>query len=99
MAHAIALILPFEPELYRRHGAHAVFVGHPLLDRPDEGAEPQGGGRTGPGPWLRAWISITRNRSWHSSPDRGRRSCADTLAPSSKRRSSCSGVCPASVWW
>ncbi len=38
MAHAIALILPFEPELYRRHGAHAVFVGHPLLDRPDEDA-------------------------------------------------------------
>lgn len=32
MARGIALILPFEPRLYRMHGGHARFVGHPLLD-------------------------------------------------------------------
>ena len=37
-ARRIAVILPFEARLYERHGARAVFVGHPLLDeeaRPD----------------------------------------------------------------
>ena len=29
--HAV-VILPFEPELYRRAGVHCTFVGHPLLD-------------------------------------------------------------------
>ncbi len=33
-ADRIALILPFEAPLYERHGGRAVFVGHPLLDRP-----------------------------------------------------------------
>ncbi|MDE2762600.1 MAG: lipid-A-disaccharide synthase [Gemmatimonadota bacterium] len=32
VADRIAVILPFEARLYRRHGARAVFVGHPLLD-------------------------------------------------------------------
>lgn len=32
IARGIALILPFEPMLYREHGGHARFVGHPLLD-------------------------------------------------------------------
>ena len=32
MARGIALILPFEPCLYRVHGGRARFVGHPLLD-------------------------------------------------------------------
>lgn len=32
IASAIALILPFEPDLYRAHGGRAEFVGHPLLD-------------------------------------------------------------------
>lgn len=32
IARGIALILPFEPRLYRVHGGHARFVGHPLLD-------------------------------------------------------------------
>lgn len=32
MARGIALILPFEPQLYRVHGGRACFVGHPLLD-------------------------------------------------------------------
>ncbi len=32
IARAVALILPFEPELYRAHGGRAEFVGHPLLD-------------------------------------------------------------------
>lgn len=32
IARGIALILPFEPELYRVHGGQARFVGHPLLD-------------------------------------------------------------------
>ncbi len=32
IARAVALILPFEPELYRTHGGRAEFVGHPLLD-------------------------------------------------------------------
>lgn len=38
LADRIAVILPFEAELYRRHGGRAVFVGHPLLEeeiRPD----------------------------------------------------------------
>ena len=33
LADCVAVILPFEQELYRRHGYPAVFVGHPLLDR------------------------------------------------------------------
>ena len=32
IAQGIALILPFEPRLYRAHGVRARFVGHPLLD-------------------------------------------------------------------
>ncbi|MDE2974419.1 MAG: lipid-A-disaccharide synthase [Gemmatimonadota bacterium] len=32
IANRIAVILPFEAELYRRHGGRAVFVGHPLLE-------------------------------------------------------------------
>ncbi len=32
IADGIAVILPFEPELYAAHGGRAVFVGHPLLD-------------------------------------------------------------------
>jgi lipid-A-disaccharide synthase len=35
-ADRIAVILPFEEELFRREGGRATFVGHPLLDRPDE---------------------------------------------------------------
>ena len=37
-ADRIAVILPFEPQIYRRHGGRAVFEGHPLLEeetRPD----------------------------------------------------------------
>ena len=34
-ADRIAVILPFEEELFREAGGRAVFVGHPLLDRPD----------------------------------------------------------------
>jgi len=30
----LAVILPFEPEFFQRHGLSAEFVGHPLLDRP-----------------------------------------------------------------
>lgn len=33
LADCVAVILPFEEQLYRRHGYRAVFVGHPLLDR------------------------------------------------------------------
>ena len=32
LADRIAVILPFEAQLYRQHGGRAVFVGHPLLD-------------------------------------------------------------------
>lgn len=32
IANRIAVILPFEAELYRRHGGRAAFVGHPLLE-------------------------------------------------------------------
>ena len=32
----IAVILPFEVEIFRREGGEATFVGHPLLDRPDD---------------------------------------------------------------
>lgn len=32
VANRIAVILPFEPELYRAHGGRAEFVGHPLLE-------------------------------------------------------------------
>ena len=44
IAARVAVILPFEAELYRVHGGHAEFVGHPLLDGPPEGdpAEPFG---------------------------------------------------------
>jgi lipid-A-disaccharide synthase len=34
-ADALAVILPFEEPLFRAHGAHVRFVGHPLLDRSD----------------------------------------------------------------
>lgn len=30
----LAVILPFEPEFYRRHGVEARYVGNPLVDRP-----------------------------------------------------------------
>lgn len=33
----VALILPFEPELYERHGGSASFVGHPLVEAPVPG--------------------------------------------------------------
>ena len=33
LADHVAVILPFEAELYARHGYRAAFVGHPLLDR------------------------------------------------------------------
>lgn len=33
-AQIVAVILPFEAELYTRHGGNSHFVGHPLLDRP-----------------------------------------------------------------
>ncbi len=32
LADRLAVILPFEEELFRAHGAHTTFVGHPLLD-------------------------------------------------------------------
>ncbi len=32
LASRIAVVLPFEPEIYRAHGGRAEFVGHPLLD-------------------------------------------------------------------
>jgi lipid-A-disaccharide synthase len=35
-ADRIAVILPFEEELFRKAGGRASFVGHPLLDRPDD---------------------------------------------------------------
>ncbi len=35
-ADRIAVILPFEEEIFRNAGGDAHFVGHPLLDRPDE---------------------------------------------------------------
>jgi lipid-A-disaccharide synthase len=35
-ADRIAVILPFEEELFREAGGRAFFVGHPLLDRPDD---------------------------------------------------------------
>lgn len=38
-ANRIAVILPFEEELFRREGGRAVFVGHPLLDREAEVAD------------------------------------------------------------
>lgn len=44
-ANRIALVLPFEPPLYERHGGRAVFVGHPLLDDQARG-DPDGLART-----------------------------------------------------
>jgi lipid-A-disaccharide synthase len=35
-ADRIAVILPFEEEIFRREGGEVTFVGHPLLDRPDD---------------------------------------------------------------
>lgn len=35
-AERIAVILPFEQEIFEREGGSVVFVGHPLLDRPDD---------------------------------------------------------------
>jgi lipid-A-disaccharide synthase len=32
----VAVILPFETEFFRPYGVHATYVGHPLLDRPDD---------------------------------------------------------------
>ena len=39
IADRIALILPFEADLYHEHGGRAEFVGHPLLDE-ESGADP-----------------------------------------------------------
>lgn len=36
LARHIAVILPFESEIYEAVGGSATFVGHPLLDRPDD---------------------------------------------------------------
>ena len=36
MAARIAVILPFEEEIFRREGGDVTFVGHPLLDEPSE---------------------------------------------------------------
>lgn len=41
----VCVILPFEEELLRRHGARARFVGHPLLDAEEGSAGEAGGGR------------------------------------------------------
>lgn len=35
-ADRIAVILPFEEDIFRKAGGNAHFVGHPLLDRPDD---------------------------------------------------------------
>ena len=35
----VAVILPFEEEIFRREGASVTFVGHPLLERPDDVAD------------------------------------------------------------
>jgi lipid-A-disaccharide synthase len=35
-ADRIAVILPFEEEIFTREGGHATFVGHPLLERDDD---------------------------------------------------------------
>jgi lipid-A-disaccharide synthase len=32
----VALVLPFEPEFFAPYGVRLAFVGHPLLDRPDD---------------------------------------------------------------
>ena len=44
-ADRIAVILPFEAELYRAHGGRAEFVGHPLLDEESPG-DPEALART-----------------------------------------------------
>src|SRR5690606_21123289 len=36
VADRVAVILPFEEDVLRRAGARAAFVGHPLLERPDD---------------------------------------------------------------
>ncbi len=61
-ARAIALILPFEPELYRVHGGNAVFVGHPLLDGEREGGRGEGDRRAKAGDALAARLGIDRER-------------------------------------
>jgi lipid-A-disaccharide synthase len=38
-AERVACVLPFEPEILKGYGVRAEFVGHPLLDRPDDVAE------------------------------------------------------------
>jgi lipid-A-disaccharide synthase len=40
-AETIAVILPFEEELFRAVGGHATFVGHPLLDAERVGSAPE----------------------------------------------------------
>ena len=41
VADGIAVILPFEAEFLARLGARATYVGHPLLDRPEEAVDRQ----------------------------------------------------------
>jgi lipid-A-disaccharide synthase len=40
-ADRIAVILPFEPPIFEREGGEVEFVGHPLVDRPGIGEEPE----------------------------------------------------------
>lgn len=45
-ADRIAVILPFEEEIFEEHGGDATFVGHPLVERPDDVAEGEDFART-----------------------------------------------------
>jgi len=70
-ADRVAVILPFEEELFREAGGRASFVGHPLLDRSNDARIGNGSARHGgwtprrpcwpssPGPEPRKWIGIS----------------------------------------
>jgi lipid-A-disaccharide synthase len=70
-ADRVAVILPFEEEIFRKEGGKAVFVGHPLLDRD-------------PGLPSRTRGSTRTERSSRSFPGRGRRRSEGTSVPSSR---------------
>jgi lipid-A-disaccharide synthase len=82
----VALILPFEPEIYERHGGSASFVGHPLVEAPVPDDEEVGALERelgiGAGEWTLAVLPGSRRQEL----DRHLERFADTAREVARRR-------------